>query len=83
MSTSILNESIGEILDKKQLAQLLGISERTIERWVIERRIPYVPLPQRGSRSEVRFLKSTILSWLKKTEVKPARCFSQTNEATK
>ena len=66
-----MNTSTDEIMNKKQLSEMLLVSERTIERWIVERRIPHVRLPQRGARSEIRFLKSTILSWLKRTEVKP------------
>lgn len=62
-----------DILNKKQLSEMLQVSERTVERWIAERRVPHVRLPTRGSRSEVRFLRSTILSWLKRTEIKPAR----------
>jgi predicted DNA-binding transcriptional regulator AlpA len=75
MSEEVLNRRANEILDKKQLSEMLHISERTIERWVVERRVPHIRLPQRGSRSEVRFLKSTILSWLKRTEVKPVSIY--------
>jgi excisionase family DNA binding protein len=71
----IMSVEFDEIMDKKQLSEMLHISERTIERWIVESRIPHVRLPQRGARSEVRFLRSTILAWLKKTEVKPARYF--------
>jgi excisionase family DNA binding protein len=71
MSEEVMNGGASEILDKKQLSEMLRISERTIERWIVERRVPHVRLPQRGARSEVRFLRSTILSWLKRTEVKP------------
>ena len=71
-----------EIMDKKQLSDMLQISERTIERWIVERRVPHVRLPQRGSRSEVRFLRSTIVSWLRHTEVKPAKQY-RTNQEDK
>lgn len=64
-----------EILNKKQLAALLHVSERTIERWITEARIPYVRLPQRGAWSEIRFLRSNILAWLRKHEVKPSKLF--------
>jgi excisionase family DNA binding protein len=64
-----------EILNKKQLAAMLHISERTIERWITEARIPYVRLPRRGAWSEIRFLRSNILTWLTKHEVKPSKFF--------
>jgi excisionase family DNA binding protein len=59
-----------DILTKSELAEFLNVSERTIERWVEERTVPFVLLPQRGSRSNIRFLKSTILQWLKRNEQK-------------
>jgi excisionase family DNA binding protein len=59
-----------EVLTKEQLAKLLNVSERTVERWVEERTVPFVILPQRGSRCNVRFLKPTILSWLCRREKK-------------
>lgn len=81
MSEHIVSDSISEVMDKKVLSDLLCVSERTIERWIVERRIPYVVLPRRGSRTEVRFLRSTILTWLKRNEVKPARCFHSTEDS--
>jgi excisionase family DNA binding protein len=75
MTEHIVSDSASEVMDKRLLSELLSVSERTIERWIVERRIPYVTLPKRGSRTEVRFLRSTILTWLKRNEVKTARCF--------
>lgn len=48
-------------LTKKQLAEALQVSVRTVDRWVAENRIPYLTLPCRGSRVEVRFLWSKVL----------------------
>ncbi|OLE51291.1 MAG: hypothetical protein AUG51_24020 [Acidobacteria bacterium 13_1_20CM_3_53_8] len=59
-----------EVLTKEQLAELLHVSKRTIERWIEEMRIPYITLPKRGSKCNIRFLKSTIVQWLKKGEQK-------------
>jgi len=59
-----------DILTKAELAEFLNVSERTVERWVEERTVPFVLLPQRGSRSNIRFLRSTILQWLKRNEQK-------------
>ena len=64
-----------EVLNKKQLAEMLHVSERTIERWITEARIPYIRLPQRGAWSEIRFLRSNVLTWLRKHEVKPSKFF--------
>jgi phage terminase Nu1 subunit (DNA packaging protein) len=65
-----MSTEIEEVLDKRQLSEMLHVSERTVERWITESRIPYIRLPKRGAWSEIRFLKSTILIWLKKSEHK-------------
>jgi excisionase family DNA binding protein len=62
-----------EVITKEELAELLQVSIRTVERWVEESRIPFIRLPKRGSKSNVRFLKSNVLQWLRKSESKPAR----------
>ena len=62
-----------EVITKEELAELLQVSKRTVERWVEESRIPFIRLPKRGSKSNVRFLKSNVLQWLRKSENKPAR----------
>ena len=50
--------SSGDILTKCDVAELLQVSERTVERWMAEGSIPYTPLPKRGAWSEARFLRS-------------------------
>ena len=67
----MMSQEASEILDKKQVADLLRVSERTVERWVAEGRIPYIPLPKRGAWAEIRFMKSNILKWLIRKEVRP------------
>ena len=62
-----------ELLTYTEVAELLKVSERTIERWVAESRIPYVRLPKRGSWTSVRFLKSQLIKWLEKQSVKAVR----------
>lgn len=69
MSTQVLPKP-DDVLTKSELAELLNVSERTVERWIEERTVPFVVLPQRGSRSNIRFLKSTIIKWLKRNEHK-------------
>ena len=59
--------SSGDILTKRELAELLQVSERTVERWMSEGSIPYVPLPKRGTWSEARFLRSEIMNQLIET----------------
>lgn len=66
-----MSQEASEILDKKQLSDLLGVSERTIERWVAEGLIPYIRLPKRGAWAEIRFMRSNVLKWLIRKEVKP------------
>jgi excisionase family DNA binding protein len=62
-----------DILTKRDVAELLQVSERTVERWISEGSIPYVPLPKRGAWSEARFLRSEIVEWMRKRTVKPIR----------
>jgi excisionase family DNA binding protein len=65
--------SSGDILTKRDVAELLQVSEHTVERWMSEGSIPYVPLPKRGPWSEARFLRSEIVEWMRKSTVKPIR----------
>jgi excisionase family DNA binding protein len=67
MSTQALPKD-EDILTKQELAEFLDVSERTIERWIVERAIPFIVLPRRGRKCNVRFLKSTIILWLKRNE---------------
>jgi excisionase family DNA binding protein len=60
-----------EIMTKEQLAELLRVSKRTVERWVEEGRIPFIRLPRRGAKCSVRFLRSNVLRWLRRSEQKP------------
>ena len=62
-----------EILDYKAAAAYLRVSERTLERWTMERRIPFIRLPRRGSWSGVRFLRSDLDAWLRRQTVRPRR----------
>ena len=61
------------VLGYTEAAKFLGLSRRTLERYVREGRIPYVPLPKRGGRSGVRFLRHQLLQWLEGRSIKPAR----------
>ena len=62
-----------QVMTYKEAAHFLGISERTLERYVCEARIPYVQLPRRGSWAGVRFLRSQLLRWLAERTVKSSR----------
>jgi excisionase family DNA binding protein len=66
-----MNES--EVLTKRDVAELLQVSERTVERWMAEASIPYVPLPKRGAWSEARFLRAEIVEWMRKRTIRPVR----------
>jgi excisionase family DNA binding protein len=65
--------STGDILTKRDVAELLQVSERTVERWMAEGSIPYVPLPKRGAWSEARFLRTELVEWMRKRSVRPVR----------
>lgn len=60
-----------EIMTKEQLAELLHVSKRTVERWIEEGRVPFIRLPRRGAKCNVRFMRSTIIRWLRRNEQKP------------
>src|SRR5437899_12311463 len=59
-----------EVLTIAEVAQLLGVSRRTVERYVQESRIPFIRL-QRGSRGAVRFRRSQCLKRTAKLPVQP------------
>ncbi len=59
-----------EVLTISEVASLLEVSPRTIERYVEESRIPFFRL-QRGRRGPVRFLRSQLIQWLSRITVKP------------
>jgi excisionase family DNA binding protein len=61
------------VMGYTEAAEFLGLSARTLERYVRERRIPYVPLPKRGAWSGVRFLRHQLVQWLERRSVKPSR----------
>jgi excisionase family DNA binding protein len=44
--------SNSDVLTKRDVAELLQVSERTVERWMAEGSIPYVSLPKRSAWSE-------------------------------
>jgi excisionase family DNA binding protein len=66
-------ESNGLVMSGSEAAQLLGISKRTLERYVRESRVPYVEVPRRGGmRTLVKFLRPQLLKWLEQRTVRPA-----------
>ena len=55
-----------EILTKSQVATLLKIKIRTVSNLTATRQLPFI----RGIGREYRYLKSSIMEWLKQQEVK-------------
>ena len=73
VSSNTVPPDSGEVLDYKAAAAFLRVSERTLERWTNEGRIPFIRLPRRGAWSGVRFLKADLVAWLKRQTVRPRR----------
>jgi excisionase family DNA binding protein len=61
------------LMNCKDAAALLGISPRTLERYVAETQIPYIRLPRRGERGPIRFSRSQLRKWLDQHTVKPSQ----------
>jgi excisionase family DNA binding protein len=64
---------LDDILTTEEAAKLLRVSERTLERWRVRRRIPYVEYPRQGAWAPVRFRRADILEWLRQRVVKASR----------
>ena len=60
-----------EVMNMREAAKFLCISSRTLDRYVREAAIPYAPLPRRGARGQIRFLRSQLITWLRQRTVKP------------
>lgn len=54
------------LLDKKDIADFLGIKLSTLNQWVSQKKIPFIKL---GTR--VKFRMSDILAWLETKTVRP------------
>ena len=65
--------SSSEVMTLQDAAKFLCISSRTLERYVRDAAIPYTPLPKRGARGSVRFLRSQLIRWLQQRTVRPDR----------
>jgi len=59
------------LINSKDAAALLGVSPRTLERYVAEAQIPYIRLPQRGERAPIRFSRLQLRKWLEQHTIKP------------
>ena len=64
---------LDDILTTEEAAKLLKVSERTLERWRVRRRIPYVEYPRQGAWAPVRFRRADIHEWLRQHVVKANR----------
>lgn len=60
------------VMGYAEAAEFLKVSIRTLERYVREGTIPYIPLPKRGAWSGVRFLRPQLIQWLERRTVKAA-----------
>lgn len=69
-----------ETMTIEQTARFLGVSKRTVERYIEERSIPYTELPVRGARTPKRFLKSELLKWLQRRTVRAASWKGQSED---
>jgi len=61
------------LISGKDAAAILGISLRTLERYVSEGQVPYVRLPQRGERAPLRFSRTQLKRWVERHTVKPSQ----------
>ena len=59
------------LLNSQEVADLLGVSRRTVEGWVQQRRIPFVKLGTAGRGSLLRFRLDSLNAWIAAQEVKP------------
>ena len=66
-------DSNAEVMTTEEAAKFLCISTRTLDRYIRESAIPYTPLPRRGARVRVLFLRSQLMTWLRQRTVKPDR----------
>lgn len=67
------HDSPPEVMTLQEAAKFLCVSTRTLDRYVRESMIPYSPLPRRGARVRVLFLRSQLMTWLRQRTVKPDR----------
>jgi excisionase family DNA binding protein len=72
-------EPAAPLLDGEGAARLLGISPRTVEAWVRQRRIPFVKLGS-GNRALTRFRPEALRAWIEAQEV-PAAGAAEGNRA--
>ena len=56
-----------KLLNKKEVAEMFGITEAGVNKWIRERKIPFIKLP--GSNGAVRFNPSSLEQFLKNRTV--------------
>ena len=61
------------LINCKDAAEFLGISPRTLERYVAEAQIPHIRLPRRGERGPIRFSRMQLKKWLEQHTIKPSQ----------
>ncbi len=61
------------VMGYPEAAEFLNISIRTLERYVREGLVPYIPLPKRGAWAGVRFLRPQLVQWLERRTVRPSQ----------
>ena len=62
-----------DILTTEEAAEFLKVSARTLERWRLRRRIPYLEYPKQGAWAPVRFRRADLVEWLRQHVVKASR----------
>jgi len=74
-----MTKRIASLLTQQQLADLLGISERSLERWRSEQQgPPYVPLVGGGT---IRYRLCDVEQWLEDQLVRPTRSHVRLNDS--
>ena len=56
-----------KLMDKKDMAEALGVTVKTIDKWVSEKRIPYIRITGKC----VRFIWSEVHAYFVKKEIQP------------
>jgi predicted DNA-binding transcriptional regulator AlpA len=61
---------LGELLDRKSVAELLGVSTATLKTWVCERKGPHFYKMGTGRGSRVYYRRSDVEAWLNRNAVR-------------
>jgi excisionase family DNA binding protein len=64
-------ETLEPLLTVTEAALALSVSKRTIEKWVLERRIPFVKLGGAGRGTSLRFRPEALREWIEAQEIAP------------